>query len=76
MSNFKISVIIPTYNTGYYLKQAINSIINQTIGFENIELIIVDDKSDDEYTICILEKIGQKYSNTKVIILPAKNCNL
>lgn len=69
MSNFKISVIIPTYNTGYYLKQAINSIINQTIGFENIELIIVDDKSDDEYTICILEKIGQKYSNTKVIIL-------
>lgn len=69
MTNFKISVIIPTYNTGYYLKQAVDSVINQTIGFENIELILVDDKSDDDYTICILEKIDKMYSNSKVIIL-------
>ena len=69
MSNFKISVIIPTYNTGYYLKQAVDSIINQTIEFENIELILVDDKSDDEYTINLLEKYDKMYSNSKLIIL-------
>lgn len=44
---FKISVIIPTYNSNENLIKLIDSIKNQTIGFENIEIIIVDDNSDD-----------------------------
>lgn len=36
---YKISVIIPVYNTENYLKESIDSVINQSFGFKNIELL-------------------------------------
>ena len=69
MSSYKVSVVIPTYNTGDYLIPAVDSIINQTIGFENIELLLVDDKSTDEHTISLLQEYDSKYDNCKVIFL-------
>ena len=66
--NYKISVIIPVYNAEKDLKTAIDSIINQTIGFENIELIIVDDASADN-SRNIINDYSQKYSNIKPIFL-------
>lgn len=53
---FKISVIVPIHNDAKYLKQCIDSIINQTFGFENIQLIMVDDCSEDSSY-----KIAQSY---------------
>lgn len=41
-----ISVIMPVYNAGKYLKDAIDSILNQT--FKNFEFFIIDDASNDE----------------------------
>ena len=41
----KISVIIPVYNTGNYLKKCLDSILNQTL--KEIEIIIVNDGSSD-----------------------------
>lgn len=57
-----ISIIIPIYNSERYLENTINSIINQTIGFENIELILVDDNSSDNSRV-IVKKFAEKYDN-------------
>ena len=56
MSKFKISTIIPVYNVEKYLDETIHSIINQTIGFKNIQLILINDGSPDNS-----EKICKKY---------------
>ena len=69
-TKYLVSVIIPTYNGGGVLKNAIDSIINQTIGFENIELIIVDDASTDANTKELLLEYQSTYpDNIKCIFL-------
>ena len=57
-----VTVIIPCYNDGIYLKKAVDSIISQTLKAD--EIIIVDDGSDI-YTKEHLKKIN--YNNTKII---------
>jgi Glycosyltransferases involved in cell wall biogenesis len=41
----KVSVIIPVYNGKNYIKQSINSALNQT--FKDVEVIVIDDFSND-----------------------------
>lgn len=40
-----ISVVVPIYGVEKYLKQCVDSILNQT--FKNMEVILVDDGSRD-----------------------------
>ena len=60
--NYKISVIIPCYNAESTLKRCIDSVINQTFGFENIELILYDDASTDS-----TKKIIENYDLGKIV---------
>lgn len=52
-----VSIIIPCYNDGKYIGQAIQSIIEQT--YSSTEIIVVDDGSDSE-TKNILTDLGDK----------------
>ena len=45
-NNKKISVIIPTHNRSWYLRRAIQSVIDQD--YKNIEIIVIDDASTDD----------------------------
>ena len=62
----KISTIVPIYNSEKYLKKCIDSIINQSIGFENIQLILVDDGSTDR-SKSIIDQYIKKYKNITYI---------
>ena len=60
----KVAVVMSTYNGAKYVKEQINSILNQT--YKNIEIVIRDDGSSDN-TVKIIESYQKKYSNIKLI---------
>lgn len=58
---FKFSVVIAAHNSENYLSSAIDSIINQSLDFKrNIQIIIIDDGSDD-YTPSIAKYYQDKF---------------
>lgn len=63
---YKVSIIVPMYNVENYLKDCLNSILNQTIGFENLEVIIVDDNSTDK-SFEIAKEFSDKYENVALL---------
>jgi glycosyltransferase involved in cell wall biosynthesis len=63
----QVSVIIPCYNQGRYLDDAITSVLVQT--YQNFEILIVDDGSTEPETIEIL----QDYQQPKTRIIRTEN---
>ena len=62
----KITIIMPVYNVKLYLKQALDSVINQTL--DDLEIICIDDCSTDG-SIDILREYAQKDSRIKLVEL-------
>ena len=60
----KISIIIPVYNVEKYLRQCLDSVINQT--YKDLEIICVNDASTDS-SLSILEEYAQK--DNRIIIV-------
>lgn len=66
--NYKISVIIPIYNSEKYLERCLDSIVNQT--YKNLEIILLNDGSTDKS-----EEICKRYSDKdeRIIYISKKN---
>ena len=69
MNNKKIDILIATYNGEKYIKEQLDSILNQT--YKNIRIVISDDSSKDE-TINILKEYEKK-DNRIELYLHEKN---
>lgn len=67
-----MSVIMPLYNVEPYIRQSIDSVLGQSLGFlDNIQLILVNDGSTDG-TADICREYGELYPNN-VIFIDQKN---
>lgn len=64
----KISVIIPVYNTELYLKECLDSVINQTL--KEIEIICINDGSTDNSSE-ILKEYQEK--DNRIVVISQKN---
>ena len=71
-ANPLISCIIPTFNRRQLLKEAIESVLNQT--YDNWELIIIDDQSTDN-TKEMVESYIKKDKRIKYYLNPKKGGN-
>lgn len=59
-----ISIIIPVYNSGDYLKDQVESILAQT--FKDFELLLIDDGSTDGITPKLCDELAEKDDRIKV----------
>ncbi len=59
-----VSVVMPAYNAERFIRETIDSILNQT--YRKIELVIVDDGStDNTYKIC--EEYARQHNNIRIL---------
>ena len=67
----KVSIVIPVYNVEKYIKECVDSAINQT--YKNLEIILVDDGSTDSSG-----KICDEYSivDDRIVVIHRKNGGL
>ncbi|WP_407432353.1 glycosyltransferase family 2 protein [Methanobrevibacter sp.] len=70
MANAKVSIIIPSFNTGKYISQCLDSVVNQTL--KDIEIICIDNHSTDN-TLNILKEYAKRDSRIKIISFNENN---
>lgn len=69
-----VSVVVPCYNASAFLDKCMEHLTKQTIGIENIEIILVDDASTDEgATWELIMQYEKAFSDTVIAIQLEKN---
>ncbi len=68
----KVGVVIPIYNVEKYLKECLDSVINQT--YTNLEIILVNDGSTDENSLNTAKEYTLK--DKRIILFDKKNGGL
>jgi len=66
----KVSVIIPCYNQGVYLNEAVESVLVST--YKDFEIIIVNDGSTDKSTLALLKEYQKPFTR----VVPASHQGL
>ncbi len=66
--NIKVSVVIPVYNVEKYIRQCLDSVVNQTL--REIEIICINDGSKDN-TLDILKEFAQK--DSRIVLVDKEN---
>lgn len=64
---YKFSIVTAVYNVEAFLAEMIDSVVNQTIGLEHIQLILVNDGSTDG-SGAICDRYGEQYPDNIVVI--------
>lgn len=67
--SYLLSVIVPVYNVEHYLDECLGAIVNQSIGIDNIEVILIDDHSSDN-SLKIAERYAKRYKTIKIVRHP------
>lgn len=63
--DYKVSVIIPIYNTENYLRECLDSLVLQTIDMNEVEVLLIDDGSKDS-SLLICREYATEYPYFKV----------
>lgn len=70
----KVSVVVPCYNAEKYIDRCMESLLRQTIGLENVEIILVDDASTDNgATLGRILEYEKKFPETIVVVPLTRN---
>lgn len=63
--DYKVSVIIPIYNTENYLRECLDSLVLQTIDMNEVEVLLIDDGFKDS-SLLICREYATEYPYFKV----------
>ena len=63
---YKVTMIVPIYNMEKFLRDCLESLVNQTISLDDMEILLIDDGSPDN-SIDIMEEYAAKYPCMKIL---------
>ncbi|MGG3498459.1 glycosyltransferase family 2 protein, partial [Peribacillus simplex] len=68
----KVTVVTAAFNAEKFIRKTIESVINQSMGIDQIEYIIIDDCSTDD-TVKIIQEYAARYKNICLVSLQENN---
>lgn len=71
MKEYRVAIVIPTYNEELYIEKCIESVRNQSFPFEEMDVMIVDGRSTDD-TRSIVQTLSDKWPNIRLLDNPGR----